>query len=217
MKTTFILKFAAALAFGSAAVGVEAQSIFLSTSETDPFGGTTLDLAVGDTSTLYVWVDPTNAGTINGLDLDILSDTPEVLEGVSFEVFNPNLAGALFRWTGTGTGDIGDLVLGSNSVSASPADFGDYLGALGPALEQGTVVEGNFLHAALVFTATAEGQALITPQASSRGISSVSDSSIAEAFSFGTATVTVPEPTASVLLALTGLGVMARRHRGKAR
>lgn len=177
-------------------------AVILSTSATDANAGTSLELQVGQTGSIYTWIS-TNAGqTFTGVGIDILSSAADVLEATAHNINNPGN-----RWLNVAAGDLGDLVTGSNAI-ALVGFAGDGLSTSG---------QDDFtLHSEIVFTATAIGQTQLTITPNNNGIGDLTgDVTGSVTFGSGAVNVTaVPEPSSLCLLGgLFGLGVLRRKRR----
>lgn len=176
---------------------VHAQQIILSTSAIDAFAGSDLNLNLGDSGSLYVWVNNNSGGTVDAMGLDILSSDPAILEATAHLISNPSS-----RWFATGPGTLGDLVTGSNAFVL---------------ITETGIADGELvLHSEIQFDATALGVTTVNIQESPFGVT-VDGLDVNPDFSLGSGTVTVgnaiPEPaTGLVVLAACGLAVVRRRR-----
>jgi hypothetical protein len=126
----------------------------------------TLDLDVGESSVLYIWVIPESEATINGLGLSIRTTDPAVLTLTNHEIFNPENTNVLQpRWNavggGTSTEDL--LISNSNAVSIA-ATTGLNPDALRVSGDPFAVADAEgelaaYLHSQVDFLAQAVGQA----------------------------------------------------------
>ncbi len=180
---------------------VRAQSgvdVFYSTSSTDSAAGSSLELGLGETGSIFVWVTNGDLGPIEGLGLNFLSSVSAILQATGFNIEDP-----VGRWTGFPlTGDLGDLVTGSNVIS---------LGLL--AGDTGILPNETLLHGEITFQATAAGLTDLSIQ-EGRGVIAV-DGAAPSSLRFGSATVTVsavPEP-GSALIGVLGVSALLLRRR----
>ncbi|WP_149496786.1 PEP-CTERM sorting domain-containing protein [Roseiconus lacunae] len=173
--------------------------VSFSTSASDPNAGTVLTLNEGQTSaSLFVYVENTEATTIEGLSLDILSDTPGIALATSHLISEP--AG---RWFGSTPGALGSgpfLVDDSNAFNF----FGGFPNSGGPQL-----------HSEIVLDAIGIGSTQVTAATGGSGIAV--GGQVPSSLSFGTATVNVvtaiPEPGSALALSAIVGGMLIRRRK----
>lgn len=159
-----------------------AVTVRLSDSNTDPDNPLDTVLTVGDSRSLYIWVDLEPNEQVLGINLDINSSASSVLEATGITIFNPDIdlasaglgpTGTAPRWANSGfgpnePGSLGDLVDNHNSVaipvpgSGAFESYGLVQSAAGGA-DQGTVVGNSFLYGEVSFTGTAAGTTDVTP------------------------------------------------------
>lgn len=195
MKRVLLALAAVAMMASSASAQVD---IFYSTSGTDAFAGNSLNLTLGDTGSIFVWVTNNDAAVIDGLGIDMLSSDVNVLEATSHTINDPGT-----RWLSSNEGDLGDLVTDSVAIALVGLN-GDGIA------NDGTPV----LHSEIQFEATALGSTELTIIENADAIS-VSGNAPAS-LNFGTANITVnavPEPGSAILLAGLIGGVVMRRRR----
>ena len=189
-----------------------AQSIILSTSDSDPFAGSSVTIEsneIGLIFSLYVWADPLDDQRIVGMGMDILSDNVATLEATQHEIFDPELAsGVLTRWDGFTAGMLGDLVTDSNAVAVTQRGIADDNTALGD-----VSVNGHFLHSRVDFIGTGFGTSDITLAANSSGFADL-DGIVDPSLGSGFVTV-VPEPGGLLGLAVVSVICLARTRRRK--
>jgi len=203
MKTAFLTTACAASMFTHAA---SAATISLSSSKEDPNALVDLVLNIGEQADLFVWIQPDDGQSINGIALDVISSEAEVLEALNFVIENPTAGLGTVRWDETDNGTLGDLLTESNAVAVN--QFGIQQQFAG--FDQGIVVNGNFLHATLTIQATEEGTTRVLPAVGRREISDTTGVFTPELVG-GTVEV-VPEPASAVLIA-AGTLMLARRRR----
>lgn len=198
--------FAVAMLLGLAAVPCQAAVQF-STSGTDAGAGNVLDLQVGQTGSMFLWMSTDAGQVVAGAGIDILSSEANVLEATSYQIANPNN-----RWLGApDNGTLGDLVTGSNAF-ALPG-----LGSTGLS----TSGQADFvLFSEVQFTATALGASQLSLVANSNGFASsaTTNNDLSGSLNGVTAGVNVsavPEPGSAALL-LTAAAVCGWRRRRQA-
>jgi hypothetical protein len=183
--------------------GIAQGDIIFSTSSTNPFAGTTLNLAnVGSTGSMYVYFSTEQGRVLQGTSFNIDSSDINILQATAHLVENPGSA----RWQSINPGVLGDLVVDTRAV------------ALFPPFGLGTNGMNDFvLYSEVRFNATAEG---VTQLSFSRGPLGLSYRDVPgdqwDNFVKGTATVIVaiPEPTGFTVLAISALnGLLMRRRR----
>lgn len=180
----------------------EAQiDVLFSISDTDMNAGTSLDLALGETGSMYLWVVNNDAAAIDGLGLDIFSDAPSVLEAVSHTIEEP--AG---RWAATSPGDLGDLVTNTNAFAL--IGFGS----------NGIANDGvGTLHSEIMFDATANGIAGLSLAENSNLISVSGNAPNSVNFGSGRVSVSaIPEPGSMIVISMLGIVAATRRRRNRA-
>ncbi|QDV42284.1 hypothetical protein Enr13x_21290 [Stieleria neptunia] len=195
MKKLIFAAVAAMLCFSSSAQALE---IFLSTSAVDPNAGTNLNLVEGGPGgSLFVWVNNDEPTTIEGLSLDITSDTPGVAGATAHLINDPG-----GRWFASTPGVLGDapLVDDSNAFNF----FGGF-------------PQGLALHSEVQVDPIAAG---VTTVGFATGNSGIAVGGIPpQTENFGTGTITVapvPEPgtmAGLASIAMVGCGLVARRRR----
>ncbi|MEX2545863.1 MAG: PEP-CTERM sorting domain-containing protein [Phycisphaeraceae bacterium] len=236
------------LKFGIAAAAVLAMAgsasanpqIYLSTSNEDPtISAPTVMLEPGESTTLYIWVIPGEAGNVGregGLSLSIGADIPGLLTATGAEIYNPQVVPfpPQGRWTlplGEGTlNDLsveGSLVQSLTAISATSSvgidsQAGEF--DLDPMYDAST---GAFLHAQIEIQATGIGSTDLwmavgsgrivvdgAPLSPIFGVDAEATGSLAGDRSAGAvANITVvPEPGSLVLLGLGGLTLLRRRR-----
>lgn len=198
-------KIAIMMALLLALVSNAQADIIFSTSNTDAFAGSDLNLAnVGDTGRMYVWVSTAPNQVINGMSVNIDSDDASVLQATSHLIYNPNGT----RWNGVSAGTLGDLVTDFRALALFPP-FG--IGTTGP--------NDFVLFSEVNFVATAEGT---TNLGFSEGPLSVTyrggTTTIWNTWNIGTGSVTVgnaiPEPSTAALAGVLAVaGLMVRRRK----
>ncbi len=196
MKKLFLV-----LAFALCACTNQANAqidLFYSVSDTDVNAGSDLNMFLGDTASIYLWVVNNDQGAIDGLGLDMFSDDPAVLEATAHIINEP--AG---RWAATSPGNLGDLVTDSNAFAL--IGFGS----------NGIANDGvATLHSEIVFEATELGFTNLSIAENSNLIS-VSGNAPQSVF-FGSGSVSVaqiPEPGSMIVMSAIGLVVLTRRQR----
>lgn len=196
-KKLFWLAIAAMVSLTSAA---QAQvDVFFSTSNTDANAGSIIDLSnVGESASLFVWVNNNDIGVMDGLSLDILSSNASIVEGTAHIIDNPSN-----RWTATDEGTLGDLVDDSNAFALVG------FGANGLTNDNSPV-----FHSEIQFDATELGT---TQLSFAEGNNTISIAGAApQSVNFGTATInvsSVPEPNSIVLgLGVLGLSMIRRKR-----
>ncbi len=179
--------------------------VFFSTSSTDPFAGTVLELMDGGSGSLFVWVTNSDASgnPIDGLDLDILGAGSNSLTADLWTVEEP--AG---RWAAAGLGTLGSspglLVDNSNAIA---------LVGLG---SNGIANGDTVWHGTLDLTANGIGSSELTFAEGQFGISVLGQAPAS--VNFGSASVNVgggaiPEPSALALVGAIFGGTFLRRRR----
>ena len=172
--------------------------IFYSTSDTDANAGSSLDLFLGDTGSIYVWVTNDDLDVIDGLGIDMLSSNASILEATAH-----NISDGGGRWLSSNEGDLGDLV--TDSVSIALIGIGG----------DGIANDGNaVLYSEIVFEATELGTTELSIVENSNAISVSGDAP--QSINFGGATVNVsavPEPSGALVCAGVFLATYLRRRR----
>ncbi|MEM9347440.1 MAG: PEP-CTERM sorting domain-containing protein [Planctomycetota bacterium] len=162
-------------AFSSAVIlagGASATSVLLSDSNTS--AGDTVNQAVilGNSSTIYVWVDVDPGQVITGLSLDIVSSAAAVLEATSYTTYNPTYSSdGDDTWIGINNGTVGDLLDDTNAIALDNITSSRGLDQSDIGTFTGTTDGNAFLVGALSFDATALGQTTVTPAVGSNNIS----------------------------------------------
>lgn len=196
MKKLFVFLALAVWASSSAHAQVD---VLFSTSDTDMNAGTTLDVILGESGSMYLWVINNDAAAIDGLGLDVLSSNAAALEATAHNIANPTNPN---RWAATAEGDLGDLVLNSNAFAL--IGFGS----------DGIANDGvGVFHSQVVFTATELGTTDLSVAENSNLISVTGNAP--NSVNFGTGTVNVvpiPEP-GSLMAGVFGLGLLYSRRR----
>jgi hypothetical protein len=164
---------------------------------------TQLNLRLGETGSMFVWIRTDIGQTVVGIEMDIFSDDVSVLEATSHVVVNPGGT----RWGVEATsGDLGDLVRGSSAFSIPP-----FAGT-------GLTTAGEFLlHSEVQFQATGLGTTNLSFGFPGNGIAD-EDGDITPITGTAVVNVTaVPEPGSFAAIGLVGLavgGVRRWRKRG---
>jgi hypothetical protein len=187
-----------------AASQAQADIVF-STSGTDANAGTNLNVEVGQSASMFVWVS-TNAGfTINGLNINILSSEADVLQATSHLIANPGGT----RWNASAPGTLGDLATNVNAIAL-----------FAPAGLSTTGLNDFVLFSEVQFDATALGTTNLsfTQGANSvtyRGVQGQTAWSQWNAPGTGTVNVisAIPEPSSAAVLGLLSIGGLALRRR----
>ncbi|MCD0462850.1 PEP-CTERM sorting domain-containing protein [Roseiconus lacunae] len=195
MKKMFFAALAALVCFTGSAQAVE---IFFSTSGIDPNAGSSLNLTEGGAGgSLFVWVNNDEATTIEGLSLDVTSDTAGVALATDHLIENPG-----GRWFGSTPGVLGDspLVNDSNAFNF----FGGF-------------PQGLALHSEILIDPLAAGVTNIGFDIGNNGIAVGGQPPQSISFGSGSINVTaVPEPGTIAGLASIGMfgcGLVGRRRR----
>lgn len=171
-----------------------------STSDTDAAAGTDMTMTLGgDNGFLHLWVSTDAGQTMVGASHEILSSNADVVEGVVFNIDNPNDD----RWASTEGGTPGDLFAGTQAL------------ALPPFAGDGLDTNGDFvLYASMEIAATALGTTEISMQEGGNGFGDLNGSAVADLSSTANiSVVAIPEPGSLVILALAGMPLLARRRR----
>ncbi len=197
MKTNFfcmtVIMFA--LACNSATAQLD---IIFSISDIDSNAGSELDLVLGSSGSMYVWVTNNDLDVLDGVGIDLLSSDTSILEATSHDIGNPSS-----RWSAVDGGDLGDLA--TDTIAFALVG----LGANGITNDGSTV-----LFSEVRFDATALGETELSIVENANAISILG--SDAQSINFGTARVSVsavPEPSSFMVLALVGGMVGLRRRR----
>jgi hypothetical protein len=208
------------------AASAHAQSIFLS--EISALDGTAapgtpvVDLLVGDSATLYVWV--TDEQRVNrGLATSYSVAPGGVIALTSASAQNPDIKIGTFdigdRWQATGVGTLvnASLLEDLNAVTTVDGTGIDAAndGSAGGPLDLGyDVAASAFLLGQINYDAVGVGSTTLSIIPSALGIAdSGSPDDLSPLFSFGSATINVtPEPASLGLIALGGLALLRRRH-----
>ena len=195
MKKFFAL--AAVIACLSAS-SVKAQEVLVSTSGTDAFAGSDLNIGVGETGFLYIWVNNNSGFSINSFSVDIFGDS-SIASPVSHSVQNDG------QWDNTSDGNLGDLV-----TDAGALDFSFTGGSLG-------ILDGEVsLFSVLEVVGQTEGTTGVDLALGSNGMTlDYGNANPNPSFGGGSITVgnAIPEPaTGLAALAVVGLGLIRRRR-----
>jgi hypothetical protein len=198
MKKLFLV-----LAFALCVCTSQAQAqidLLYSTSDSDAFAGSDLNMFLGESASMFVWVINDDLAAIDGLGIDLLSDNAAVLEATAHNINEP--AG---RWAATQAGTLGDLAIDTNAFAL--IGFGS----------DGIANDGiATLHSEIVFDATDLGFTNLSIAENSNLISVTGNAP--QSVNFGTGTVTVaqiPEPGSLIVVSAIGLMVVTRRNRRK--
>lgn len=196
MKRFLLSLIALVMLAGSANAQVD---IFYSTSNTDSNAGTSLDLNLGDTGSIFVWVANNDAAAMDGLGIDMLSSDAAILEAFAHTINDPG-----GRWLNSNPGDLGDLA--TNTVSIA------LIGLSGT----GIANDGNaVLHSEIQFDATAIGSTTLSIAENANAISISGNAP--QSINFGTASVNVinavPEPSSLMVIGALAIGTIVRRRR----
>lgn len=180
-------------------------AVQFSTSGTDAGAGNMLDLQVGQTGSMFLWMSTDAGQVVAGAGIDILSSDANILEATSYEIANPSN-----RWAGApNNGTLGDLVTGSNAF-AIPGFGSTGLSTSGQA--------DFVLFSEVQFTATALGATQLSLVANSNGFASsaITNNDLSGSLDGVTASVNVsavPEPSSAALLLTAAAGCAWRRRR----
>lgn len=173
--------------------------VVFSISNTDSAAGSDLQLQQGETGSMFVWISTEPGTTYAGIGLDILSSDAAILEGTNYEIFNPSL-----RWLNVETGDLGDMVTGSNAF-ALPGVAGT-----------GLSTDGAFaLFSEVQFSALEIGTTGLSFAVNSNGIGDLVGTVDPATITFGTGSVNVtavPEPGSFAAIGLGGLAIGGYRR-----
>lgn len=199
MKRIILIVLAVFLTASTANAQVD---IFYSTSNSDSNAGSDLELSLGDSGSMYVWVTNNDGAVIDGMGVDFLSSDASVLEATGFSVDN---SGGF--WTNDSGGSnlvLGDLVTNQVSI-ALPGLSGT-----------GQPNDGTaYLYGQIDFDTTALGTTDLSIAENSFLISVSGNSPQSVNFGNGSVTVVNAIPEPSSVLVLAGLlgGVLLRRRR----
>lgn len=181
-------------------------AVQLSISGTDAGAGNSLELQLGQTGSMFVWMSTDAGQTIAGVGVDLLSSDTSVLEATAYNIANP-----ASRWLSVAAGDLGDLSRNSNAF-ALPPFAGTGLSTSG---------QGDFaLFSEIQFSATALGATTLSLQANSNGFadSNATNNDLSGQLAGVTGSVNVvsavPEPSSAALLVMAaGVAAVRRRRR----
>lgn len=155
-----------------------ASRFYFSSSDTDPTAPLDLTLNVGETGSYYLWVDPEGVKQF-AVALDVLSSNPSVLDHTGIDTYRDTLAGD--RWNNVNWASIGGEIINFNAFALTAAGMNPtFAGAI-----DSNVVNGQFLHAKVDFTALAAGTTTLSLQEGLAKINPQGD------FEFGTGLITV--------------------------
>ncbi|MEM6506072.1 MAG: PEP-CTERM sorting domain-containing protein [Planctomycetota bacterium] len=152
--------------------GASATSVLLSESNTSANQAVDQAVILGNSATLYVWVDVDPGQVITGLSLDILSSAAAVLEASSYTTYNPTYSSdGDDTWVGITNGTVGDLLDDSNAIALDNITSSRGLDQSDIGTFTGTTDGNAFLVGEISFDATALGQTTLTPATGSNNIS----------------------------------------------
>ncbi|MBL8888901.1 MAG: PEP-CTERM sorting domain-containing protein [Planctomycetaceae bacterium] len=191
----------------SICVSTSQADIIFSRSGTDALAGNSVEVQVGQSSSIFVWVSTAPAQTMTGISFNVLSSVPATASGVSHTVQNGG------RWSSVQAGGLNT----SGNLLNNHRAF--YL----PGITAGTGINtgglNNYvLHSQLQFTANAIGTTNLTFTSTTAGISFLGvggnqwNNVVKGVGSINVSAV--PEPSSALLVLVGAAGwVVARRRR----